>query len=161
MNPTLTQLTRMRREHPRGWTRMAAMLMAGLSLVIGLGVTIYDGGLGKYMQVKLFFIAVGLIGFNVPGLLMFAAAAGLNKGWVGVVRLGSLAAAAQGLMALVVTIGWFGVMEFEPLTMIQGLLWTAADFYVAWLLWRALPWVAADAQANRGFEVGAVEAQTA
>ena len=152
------RLTDYRRDHPRGWTFMAAALLGGLSLVIGLGTTVYDGVLNKQTQPMLFFLAVGLGAFYLPGLLVGYAALSLRGGRAWAVRLGALAAAAQGLMAGIVTPGQFYFTSFEPLPLIEGILWTAADFYVAVLLWRSLPWVRADAESHHGFEVGAAEA---
>ena len=153
-----------RRDHPRGWAFMAAALMGGLSLVIGLGTTIYDGALNKSTRPMLFFLAVGLGAFYLPGLLMGYAAFCLRRGRAVPVLLGSVAAAAQGVMAGVVTPGQFYFTSFELVPLVEGILWTAADFYVAWLLWRSLPWVRADAAAHHGFAVESaevVEADTA
>lgn len=148
-----------RREHPRGWTVFATLLLGGMSLVIGLGVTIYDGILNPLTQPMLFFVAVGMLAFYIPGLLMGYAAWGVRNGRLTAVKLGIFAAVAQGLMAAVVTPGQFVVTSFSLVLLIEGILWTAADFYVAWLLWKSLPWVATDAESHHGFEVGAVEAE--
>ena len=150
-----------RRDHPRGWTFMAAALMGGLSLVIGLGTTVYDGLLNNATRPMLFFLAVGLGAFYVPGLLMGYAAFGLRRGRVRAVQLGIVAAVAQGVMAGVVTPGQFWFTQFELVPLAEGILWTAADFYVAALLWRSLPWVRADAEAHHGFAVEVVEAEAA
>lgn len=157
--PSFAHPLRMRREHPRAWTWMVTMLMAGLSLVIGLGVSIYDGVLSPLFEPTILFVLLGLIAFYIPGLLMAAAAIGLRRGWLRIVKLGALAALAQGFMALVAAFGHPTVGYFSVLVLIKGLLWTAADFYVAWRLWRALPWVAADAEATRGFEMDVAEAE--
>ena len=152
------RLNDFRREHPRGWTFLAAASMAGLSLVIGLATTIYDGAMNPLPRARLFFLAVGILAFYVPGLLMGYAALSLRRGRTTPVTLGVVAAVAQGVMAGVVTPGHALLLPFEPLTFVEGMLWTAADFYVAWRLWRSLPWVRADAEANRGFEVASAEA---
>lgn len=157
--PSFAHPLRMRREHPRAWTWMVTMLMAGLSLVIGLGVSIYDGVLNPLVEPAILFVLLGLIAFYIPGLLMAAAAIGLRRGWLRMVKLGALAALAQGFMALVATFGHPIIGYFSVLVLIEGLLWTAADFYVAWGLWRALPWVLADAEAKPGFELEAIEAE--
>lgn len=146
-----------RRQHPRDWTFGWAMIMAGLSLVIGLGVTIYDGVLNDLERPRAFFIAAGMLGFYLPGLLLAGAAFGLRRGWRRLVLAGAVAAMAQGAMALIITVGHFKVTPFSPIWFVEGLLWTAADVYVAWRLWRALPWVSADAKG--GFEVEVMEAE--
>ena len=158
---SLTSLVRMRREHPRGWTWSVTMLMAGLSLVIGLGVSVYDGVLNPLFLPAVFFVLVGLFAFYIPGLLMAAAAIGLRRGWVRMVKIGAIGAMAQGFMAGVATFGQFTVTEFSVLALVEGLLWTAGDFYVAGRLWKSLPWVAADAEANSGFELQVAEADLA
>ena len=159
MKQTVNRVSAFRREHPRGWAFGWAMTMAGLSMVIGLGVTVYDGALNPLPRPRAFFIVVGLVAFYVPGMLMGLAAVGLRRGWAGLVRAGSLAALAQGAMALVPTFGHPAVGPFSPVLVIEGLLWTAADVYVALLLWRAAPWVVGDAAAKAGFEVGRVDAE--
>lgn len=158
---SLASLLRMRREHPRGWTWSVTMLMAGLSLVIGLGVSIYDGVLNPLFRPAVFFVLVGLFAFYIPGLLMAVAAVGLRRGWVRMVKLGAMGALAQGFMAGAVSFGQFTVTEFSVLALVEGLLWTAGDFYVAGRLWKALPWVAADAEAKPGFELQVAEADLA
>ena len=110
-----------RRDHPRGWAFMAAALMGGLSLVIGLGTTIYDGALNKSTRPMLFFLAVGLGAFYLPGLLMGYAAFCLRRGRAVPVLLGSVAAAAQGVMAGVVTPGQFYFTSFELVPLVEGI----------------------------------------
>lgn len=158
--PGFAHPLRIRREHPRQWTWLVTMLMAGLSVVIGLGVSIYDGVLSPLFEPTILFVLLGVIAFYIPGLLMAAAAIGLRRGWLRVVKLGALAALVQGLMAIVAIFGQSTFSYFSVIATIEGILWTAADFYVAWRLWRALPWVAVDAEAKPGFEMKAIEAET-
>lgn len=153
MMPTLRKLGEMRRQHPRGWTCMVTVLMAGLSLVLGLGVSIYDGVMNPLVEPAIIFVALGVVAFYIPGLMMAGAAVGLRRGWATAVKLGIAAALAQGLMALVAAVGHGAVGYFSVIIMIEGLFWVAADLYVAWRLWLALPWVESDAEARPGFAV--------
>ena len=161
MKQSLVRVAAFRRDHPRGWTFACTVLLAGLSLLIGLGVTVYDGVMNPLPRPRAFFILVGLFAFYAPGLLMAAAAVGLRRGWTRLVWLGALAALAQGAMAAVATFGQFAFTPFMMRPMVEFLLWSAADFYVAWRLWQSIPWVAADAVARVGFEVDMAEAEVA
>ena len=139
--------------HPRGRVFMFALVMAGLSIIIGVGTTVFDGILNPQRRPMLFFLAVGLIAFYVPGVLMALAATGLRRGWARLVQLGSAAALAQGCMAAFATVGQFHVTAFTLSAMVGGVLWTTADFALAWLLWRSVPWVRSDVAQHHGFEL--------
>ena len=146
------KLAQFRREHPRAWTWMVAMAMAGLSLVLGLGVSIYDGVMNPRVA-PIFFVLLGLFAFYIPGLLMAVAAVGLRRGWVMAVRLGMAAALVQAVMAFGAAVGHGAVTYFSVLVLLEGFCWVAGDIYVAWRLWLALPWVVSDAEARPGFAV--------
>ena len=136
-NP-IRQVAEFKREHPRGWTLMAAALLAGLSLLIGLGATVYDGLMNPLPRARIFFVIVGVFAFYLPGLLVGYAAFGLRRGRVSAVRAGAFAALGQGLLAAVVTPAQLLVLPLSVPLLVQGAIWTAFDLYVAWLLWRGV-----------------------
>src|SRR5690606_18978416 len=149
------------REHPRAWTWHATMVMAGLSLVVGLGTVFYDGLLNPQFRAMVFFVTIGVAALYVPGVVLGVAAIGVRRGWLRWVRAGVAAAIVQGVLALGAVAGHLWLGPVSLLLVLGGLFWATGDFYVAWRLKRSLPWVAADAEGKRGFAIEVAEAEAA
>ena len=143
-----------RRIDPITKATTTAVLLALISLGVGLYVILAGGVFNPLRQFRLFWVVLGGVAFYGPGVCFGLAVWGMRTGRRWPVVTGAVAAVLQGLLAVAATVFFAAFARpFSVLPVLEGVLWSAAAFILASQLWRALPWLRADAEHRRGFAV--------
>ena len=127
--------------------------LSALSLLLGTGAIIWDGVIMANPQTRWLAIAVGAVGFYLPGLCFAGAIYGLFRGHLRLVQIGIVVAIVQGLGTFL----GFGSMYLTKMYSITStlaiLLWATMAFGAAIRLWQARRWANVSVAGHRGFDV--------
>ncbi|MEO6436205.1 MAG: hypothetical protein ABIP55_10675 [Tepidisphaeraceae bacterium] len=132
----------------------AARLLGFCSALFGLVVVVVLGYFNRYQSYRLSIVALGLVIWLIPGVLLMTYAALLSqrrrRAAIGAMAVTS-AHALFALAALVASV-MLPPVSFIPILM--SLLWIALAGLLLAYLWRSLPLLEHDAERRHGFEIG-------
>ena len=143
------------RQRPLHLAIRSTRLLGFCSTLFGLVIVFALGYFNRYRAYRVAFIALGLVVWVVPGVLLMTYAMLLTQRRRRA-AIGALAvASAHGLFALAAFVASVTLPPVSPIPILLSVLWLAAVGQIIVYLWRSLPLLEHDAQRRHGFEISA------
>jgi fatty acid desaturase len=137
----------------------SARLLGFCSGVFGFVFVFAFGYFNKYQLYRLHFIAIGMIVWVIPGVLLMVNAYLMQRHRRRRAAIGAMfITAAHLLFALAALLGSCTLSPVSAIPILMSVLWVAATIQLLMYLWRSIPLLAHDVEARKGFEVRVKEA---
>jgi len=128
-------------------------LLGFCSAVFGLVFLMAFGYLNPYRLYAHWGVAMGLVIWFIPGVLLMLCAAQLQHRRRSAAIGAMMITCVHVLFALAALVGSCTLEPVSPIPIIMSALWAAATAQLVVYLWRSLPLLEQDAERRKGFEV--------
>ncbi|MEA2710406.1 MAG: hypothetical protein QOF78_3007 [Phycisphaerales bacterium] len=128
-------------------------LLGFCSAVFGLVFLLAFGYLNPYRVYAGYGVAMGLIIWFIPGVLLMTCALQLHHRRRGAAVGALIITGAHALFAIAALVGSCTLSPVSPIPIIMSVLWVASTIQLIVHLRRSLPLLAQDAERRKGFEV--------